>query len=176
MAEAAAATIPSPYAKRHENLAGPGDARPTAFEILKDNNVIGKLTDKTFLVTGGTDGLGLETVRQLAKTGARVFFTARNEDKAKKTVEELHDAAKTDKNLEGARIEWVKIDNSSLKSVKEGAEDFLRRSDKLNVLVCNAGESWLLDIYSSAHQLTLFKVSPTLSMHVPQTATKSSLE
>ena len=136
-----AASIPSPYAKQHEKLAGPGDARPTAFQILKDNGVIRKLTDKTFLVTGGTDGLGLESVRQLAKTGAHVFFTARNEEKAKKVKQELLDSAETDKDLEGARIDFIKIDNSSLKSVKEGAEDFLRKIDKLNVLLCNAGGS-----------------------------------
>ncbi|TKA53776.1 hypothetical protein B0A55_11850, partial [Friedmanniomyces simplex] len=131
-------SISNPYAEAHTSPSGPGDARPTTSQILKDNDLVGKLTDKTILVTGGTDGLGLETVRTLAKTGARVFFTARSEDKAKKVVESLAEEGKTDGDLKDARIEWVKIDNMSLKSVKAGAEDVLRRSDKLNVLVTNA--------------------------------------
>ncbi|KAK0938162.1 hypothetical protein LTR29_010273 [Friedmanniomyces endolithicus] len=132
-------TIPNPYAEVHASPSGPGDARPTAYQMIKDNGLLGKMTDKTFLVTGGTDGLGLETVRTLAKTGARVFFTARSGEKAKKIVDSLVAEGKTDGDLKGTRIEWVQIDNMSLKSVKAGAEDFLRRSDKLNVLVANAG-------------------------------------
>ena len=129
------------YTKLHENQSGPGGERPTAFQIIKDNDVIGKLNDKTFLVTGGTDGLGLETVRQLAKTGARVFFTARNPGKAAKVVQALQDEAKADSHLKNARVEWVEIDNNSLNSVKAGAEELLKRSDQLNVLICNAGMS-----------------------------------
>ncbi|KAK3114869.1 hypothetical protein LTR53_006367 [Teratosphaeriaceae sp. CCFEE 6253] len=135
----APSSIPDPYAEVHASPNGPDDARPTAYQILKDNDLVGKLTDKTILVTGGTSGLGVDTVRQLAKTGARVFFTARSEDKAKKCLEALAEEAKTDAELKGARVEWVKVDNMSLKSVREGAEDFLRRSDQLNVLVANAG-------------------------------------
>ncbi|KAK1808023.1 hypothetical protein LTR12_017629 [Friedmanniomyces endolithicus] len=132
-------SIPNPYAEAHASPSGPGDARPTAYQMIKDNGLLGKMTDKTFLVTGGTDGLGLETVRTLAKTGARVFFTARSAEKAKKIVDLLAVEGKTDGDLKDARIEWVQIDNMSLKSVRAGAEDILRRSDQLNVLVANAG-------------------------------------
>ncbi|KAK3648195.1 hypothetical protein LTR56_007607 [Elasticomyces elasticus] len=131
--------IPSPYAEAHASPAGPDDARPTGTQILHDNDRVGTMSDKTFLVTGGTDGLGLETVRTLAKTGAKVFFSARNEDKAKKVLAALVDEGTTDKDLKGAKIDYVIIDNVSLKSVKSGAEDFLRKSDKLNVLINNAG-------------------------------------
>ncbi|KAK3670624.1 hypothetical protein LTR78_009459 [Recurvomyces mirabilis] len=131
--------INNPYAAAHAEPKGPGDARPTAYKILKDNNVVGKLSDKTFLITGGSDGLGLETVRTLAKTGARVFFSARNPEKAAKIVKDIEEEGKADRDLKGARVEFITIDNKSLKSVKQGAEDFLRRSDKLNVLITNAG-------------------------------------
>ena len=131
---------PSPYAEAHVSPNGPGDARPTALQIIKDNDVIGSLTGKTFLITGGTAGLGLETVRQLAKTGAQVFFTARDGAKAERVVQDIVEEAKTDGTLEHANVAWVKVDNTSLASVKAGAENFLRRSDRLNVLVCNAGE------------------------------------
>ena len=84
--------------------------------------------------------MGLETVRQLAKTGAHVFFTARNEEKAEKVLADLIDQMRMDGGGEADKIEWVKMDNCSLRSVKEGAEEFLRRCDGLNVLICNAGK------------------------------------
>ncbi|KAF2160000.1 hypothetical protein M409DRAFT_70719 [Zasmidium cellare ATCC 36951] len=131
--------IKNRYEEAHVSPNGPGDARPTAYQILKDNNVIGKFPDKTFLITGGSDGLGKETVRQLAKTGAKVWFTARNEEKAKKVLQELAEEGKKDAELKNAKIDFVLLDNSSLKSVKAGAEDFLKKSDQLNVLITNAG-------------------------------------
>lgn len=131
--------IKNRYEEAHASPNGPGDARPTGYQILKDNDLVGKLSNKTFLITGGSDGLGRESVRQLAKTGAKVWFTARNPEKAKKVVEELAEEGKTDPELKDAKIDFVVIDNMSLKSVKAGAEDFLKRSQQLNVLMCNAG-------------------------------------
>jgi protochlorophyllide reductase len=39
------------------------------------------LTDKVYLVTGGTSGLGYETAKALAAKDARVFLTYRNLDR-----------------------------------------------------------------------------------------------
>ncbi|KXL51223.1 hypothetical protein M433DRAFT_113631 [Acidomyces richmondensis BFW] len=118
-------TISNIYASLHESPNGPGDARPTAFQIIKDNDLIGKLSDKVFLVTGGTNGLGVDVVRQLAKTGATVFFTARDAEKGEKVKQDI--------------LEVILMDLRNLQSVKKGAEDFMRRSENLNVLVNNAG-------------------------------------
>jgi len=142
-----APTIPkisNTYAALHKSPNGPGDSRPTAFQIIKDNDRIGKLSDKVFLVTGGTNGLGVDVVRQLAKTGAKVFFTARAAEKGEKVKRDILDEGKTDKDLQDARLEVILMDLRNLKSVKEGADDFMRRTDKLNVLVNNAGQSLAL--------------------------------
>ena len=40
------------YAEAHKSPKGPGDARPTAKQIILDEGLQGKLTDKIFLVTG----------------------------------------------------------------------------------------------------------------------------
>ena len=55
----------SRYSEAHKlkNLAGAGDARPTAIQIVQDEGLIGKLSDKVFLVTGGNSGIGYETVK-----------------------------------------------------------------------------------------------------------------
>ena len=71
----------SRYAKAHENTKGPGDARPTALQIIEDENLVGKLSDKVFLVTGVSSGIGIETMRALYTTGGHVFGTVRNMEK-----------------------------------------------------------------------------------------------
>ena len=139
--------IPNPYADAHNSPAGPGDARPTGVQIVKDNDLVGKLHDKTILVTGGTDGIGKTTVEALAQTGARVFFTARNASKAEAVLKELS-AAKIGSTDQPVRIEWVEMDNSSLASVRKGAEDFKKRSQQLNILINNAGEADANTCYS----------------------------
>ena len=72
-----AATM-SRYAEAHKNSKGPGDARPTALQIVEDEGFTGKLTDKVFLVTGVSSGIGVETMRALYATGGHVFGTVRN--------------------------------------------------------------------------------------------------
>jgi len=52
------------YTKVHEifNLRGVSNAHPTALQIVQDEGIVGKLSDKTFLVTGVSAGLGIETL------------------------------------------------------------------------------------------------------------------
>lgn len=58
----------SKYAAAHKNPQGPGDARPTALQIIQDEGLEGKLQDKTFLITGCSSGIGVETARAVAAT------------------------------------------------------------------------------------------------------------
>ncbi len=124
--------MPNKYAEVHkkENLAGPGDARPTALQIIKDEDLIGKMSDKVFLVTGASAGIGPETGRALAATGGKVFLTVRDLKKGEAACSSF---------LEPGRVELLEMDNNSLSSVRSAAKTFLSKSNKLNVLVCNAG-------------------------------------
>ena len=71
----------SRYAEAHQDPHGPGDARPTALQIVEDEGLIGKLSGKVFLVTGVSSGIGIETMRALYATGGHVFGTVRNLEK-----------------------------------------------------------------------------------------------
>lgn len=133
----------APYAKEHQDTNGPGDARPTALRIVRDQSLDGQLKGKAILVTGGTSGIGFETVRALHATGADVYFTGRDVEKGKKAEEELRYDDKPGK------LEYMEMGLDSLKSVREFAVEFLSRtSGKLNILICNAGELKILSISS----------------------------
>ena len=74
--------MPGRYIDRFQDPQGPGDARPTALEIIKDEGLEGKLTGKVILITGASSGIGVEAARALAMTGAKLYLTARNIKKA----------------------------------------------------------------------------------------------
>ncbi|KAH8156973.1 hypothetical protein CIB48_g11275 [Xylaria polymorpha] len=120
----------SRYADAHKNTSGAGDARPTALQIIKDEELEGNLKDKVFLVTGASSGIGIETGRALAATGAKVFLTARSVEKGQEACASF---------LEPGRVEFLELDTTSLASVRSAAATFLQKSPTLNVLVCNAG-------------------------------------
>ena len=126
------------YAGVHKSPNGPGDARPTSTRILEDNDVVGKWQDKVVLITGGSNGIGVDEVKALAKTGAKVFFTSRDPAKGANVKSEILKEL-SEEGFKGAKIEVVEMELQSLESVRKGAEDFKSRSEKLHVLINNAG-------------------------------------
>lgn len=86
------------------------------------------LRGKTFLVTGTTSGLGLETARVLGKRGARVIALARTKDKA---AESLRSA--------GAEGEPVACELSEPSSVRAAVEAVRTAGASLDALILNAG-------------------------------------
>ncbi|KAI0426658.1 hypothetical protein F5Y09DRAFT_333973 [Xylaria sp. FL1042] len=121
----------SRYRAAHKHPKGPGDARPTALQIIEDEErEDGSLSDKVILITGCSSGLGIETARALKATGATLFLTARNLEKAKTALGDI---------LDGGKVHLLKLDLESLASVRACAEEFLARSERLNILINNAG-------------------------------------
>lgn len=128
----------SRYAESHkrENLAGAGDARPTALQIVEDEGLIGKLNDKVILITGVSSGIGVETLRALHATGAHVFGTVRNLQKGQAVVDKILGERREG----GGSIDLIEMELASFVSVRKAATEFLARSGgKLNVLIANAG-------------------------------------
>ncbi|KAK1985665.1 short chain dehydrogenase [Colletotrichum cereale] len=93
------------------------------------------LAGKVVLVTGGNSGLGLETVRQIAKHNpAHIYLAARSKEKGEAAIETL----KTE-NPDAAPISLLPLDLASFESVKAAAKQFAAASDRLDLLINNAG-------------------------------------
>jgi len=129
--------ITTRYAASHISPKGPGDARPTAIQIIQDEGLVDNLVGKTFIVTGANDTTGLETARALHLTGARVFITTRSAEKSAQALKSIIESNGGEK----GGIEGITLELGNLSSVRAAAKEFLSKSDKLNVLVCNAGIS-----------------------------------
>ena len=127
------------YASIHTKPQGPGDSRPTSLQILKDNDAIGRFHDKVFLVTGGSNGLGVDEVKSFARAGARVFFTSRDLAKGERVRDDIVRELKAEQ--ADPRVEVIQMDLMKFASVRKAAADFRSKSEKLNVLVNNAGQS-----------------------------------
>ncbi|KAH7153605.1 short-chain dehydrogenase [Dactylonectria macrodidyma] len=124
----------APYAQQHLNVSGPGDSRPSALKIVEDQNLKGAWSGKVVLVTGcSPGGLGPEIARAMHATGADVFITARDIRNAEVVAEDILSDGKPGK------VEILKLDLASLDAVREAARNFLKKSEKLNVLINNAG-------------------------------------
>ena len=116
--------------------AGPGDHRPTAIDILTDESLIGRWTDKVILVTGASNGIGVETARALFATGAHLYLPVRDMKKGETVVQDI--VSQSSSGGKG-KIDLLHLDMNSLASVRQCAADFLAKSKQLNVLICNAG-------------------------------------
>jgi len=83
---------------------------------------------KIALVTGGNRGIGKEIARQLAAKGFRVVLTAREPKAGARTVSSLK-----------GDVGFLQLDVADDRSIAQATETFAKESDRLDVLVNNAG-------------------------------------
>ncbi len=94
-----------------------------------------ELKNKTFLVTGGTSGVGKAIATGIAQTGATVVIVSRNASNGQQTVKEISEKS-GNKN-----ISFLTADLSLIKSVYELGEQFKQQHNQLHGLV-NAAGAW----------------------------------
>ncbi|KAI0711117.1 NAD-P-binding protein [Cerioporus squamosus] len=103
------------------------------FDPAKD---LPDLMGKVILVTGGNSGIGFATIQHLVRKGAKVYLTARNEERAKAAIERLQAESLEPGN---GTVEWLELNLSDPRKAKASAESFLKKETRLDVLVNNAG-------------------------------------
>jgi dehydrogenase/reductase SDR family member 12 len=102
---------------------------------LGGDPIAGSLAGRTALVTGGNSGLGEAICERFVARGAHVHMLVRDEDRGRSAASRIgarHPGAE-------AGIELEICDVSDLTSVRNFAEAFQARCDRLDLLVHNAG-------------------------------------
>ncbi|ETS03668.1 NAD(P)-binding protein [Trichoderma reesei RUT C-30] len=132
------------YAVAHASRNGPGDARPTALQIVQDELQYGdksssSLSELTIVITGATSGIGYETAQALYATGAKLFITARDTAKARQAIDRIVSSISPVNGRRYQEIEVVCMDMDSLASMRHAAGEILTRAKTINVLINNAG-------------------------------------
>ena len=85
---------------------------------------------KTILITGATDGIGLETARILVEQGHHVLLHGRNQEKLQKVEVELSALGTVESHV---------ADLSDIKAVMSLAKAIAEKHQSLDVLINNAG-------------------------------------
>jgi NAD(P)-dependent dehydrogenase (short-subunit alcohol dehydrogenase family) len=86
---------------------------------------------RTALVTGATDGVGRVVAKELGKQGWRVLVHGRNRERGEALVREIAAA--------GGTASFLAADLSSLAEVRHLAEAVKKTTDRLELLINNAG-------------------------------------
>ncbi|XP_019444398.1 PREDICTED: short-chain dehydrogenase TIC 32, chloroplastic-like [Lupinus angustifolius] len=135
-------------------------------------------TNLTVIITGGASGIGLETARVLALRKAHVIIGARNMVSANEArqhiLEENH----------SARVDILKLDLSSVDSVKSFVENFIALDLPLNILINNAGVMFCpfslsedgVEMQFATNHLGHFLLTSLLLDKMKQTAKETGIE
>ncbi|KAJ8108270.1 hypothetical protein OPT61_g8287 [Boeremia exigua] len=103
----------------------------TKFDPKKD---IPDQSGRVYFVTGGTNGLGAQSVIHIAtQKPAHIFFSGRNPKRAAELIAQIQPHAPATK------LTFIACDLSSLVSVQSAAKELLSKTKRLDVLMCNAG-------------------------------------
>lgn len=116
------------------------DANTTAFQVLHGQDLSGKVA----VITGASAGIGFETARSLSFFGCRVLMACRSKEKTDEAIEKI----RQEREISGERCSFIPLDLSSMKSVKEAAEQIKREVNRIDFLILNAA------VFGLPHTLT----------------------
>ena len=103
---------------------------------FKPDRDIPDVSAKVIIVTGGSSGLGKESVHQLAKHNpSLIFLGARTAQRGHAAIKEIELDVPSIK----GRLKFLQIDLSSFESIKKAADSFMGQADRLDILMNNAG-------------------------------------
>ena len=98
------------------------------------NTIKKDMTGKLIIVTGSSDGIGLETAKDLLKSNAKVIFACRNKNKTENIINLLPQNYKKNAIFE-------QLDLESFKSIENFTKNIKSKYPKIDILINNAGMS-----------------------------------
>lgn len=91
------------------------------------------ISNKKIIVTGGTSGLGLATLKVLVSLGNDVVIAARNIEKIKKTIQVLSEINPN------VKIDYILYNQDELESVRNLSKKILEEHIDFDIIFLNAG-------------------------------------
>jgi NAD(P)-dependent dehydrogenase (short-subunit alcohol dehydrogenase family) len=107
---------------------------------------------KTVVLTGATNGIGLESAQQIAAEGHRLVLVGRSPEKLEQAAEAVRAAG-------AAEVETVVADYESLESIRIAAKEIRRLCPRIDVLVNNAGTVYASRTLTGDGQEATFQVN-----------------
>lgn len=129
------------------------------------------MKDKVVLVTGANSGLGKMTALGLAKMGATVVMVCRSQERGEAARKEIMAA------IGSSSVDLLLADLSSQQSVRQLAQDFKAKYQRLHVLVNNAGGVFMsrsVSIDGIEYSLAFNHLAPFLLTHLLLDVLKAS--
>ena len=97
---------------------------------------IPSLNGKTIVITGGSGGLGYESLIHLARhKPTKLYLCARSKEKYENAMNGIRTSVPEAANF----VRYLKLDLASLSSVQEAANAFNAENTRLDILMNNAG-------------------------------------
>lgn len=103
-----------------------------------------RLAGKVAIVTGATSGIGQATAIMFAREGAKVVLVGRDESRGRAILESMRS--------DGGEAVFFKADISKSAEAKKMIEDALRIYGRVNILVNNAGVTWVGNILETPEE------------------------
>jgi NAD(P)-dependent dehydrogenase (short-subunit alcohol dehydrogenase family) len=92
------------------------------------------MKNRTCFITGANSGIGKQAAIQLARAGFHVVIGTRNRERGETALSEIKEKS------ESTKVQLLKIDMSSKKSVLDASKELKQRLENLDVLIHNAAE------------------------------------
>ena len=122
------------------------------------------LNGKTALVTGGATGIGRMATTALAAAGAHVFIASRKIDACRATADEINCLGFV------GRVHAMQGDVATEDGVEQLISDLDAKTDKLHILMNNAGRTWGAELGAFPHSAwaKVFELNVAGMFHLTQ--------
>lgn len=113
-------------------------------------DLVHEMKGKVVVITGGSRGIGLETVKSLIMQGANVVIGCRNTTQAEQAINTIQN------DTHRKRCSYGKLDLTDYENIKEFVEKVVEKYGKIDILINNAGSCFTNFQLSDGIELTYF--------------------